>query len=64
MSDDLFDVEITKDHKLYYLSITKNGYQWSTLTFETLDQLRVVANKIQEALIDDALYNLRKIKED
>ena len=34
MSGNKFAVEITVDHKMPYLSITHNGYQWTSIRIE------------------------------
>jgi hypothetical protein len=50
-SYDTFEIQVKKERNKHYLSITQNGYQWGSLGFDSEDQLRQVANTIQNYLI-------------
>lgn len=51
-----FDVEIKKDKYGIYLSVTHNGYQWTTITFKNDDELENV-NKV---INDYFLYGITR----
>jgi len=51
--DEMFDVKTKKENGIYYLYLTRNGYQWTAIPLKNINEIKEVILYLKDRVLKE-----------